>query len=224
MRRCTIERNVNLFTHAIVCIGYRWVQGQKRGRCMYRPLIERTIKSDGKLSSRIRHGLWPTPKTGLPPPAPRLSDLISREEHRRLPRQATAWVAETRTSRGGARMSPKLAGLIGRTILVSIPVLFEDGKARPYRLAGIELQGLWLESSDLADRLLQTETRKSSSVLAAFVPFAQIASVLVATASQAGTGPVSVPTSQAPASLGSANLAKPATPASSGRQQPTKKK
>jgi hypothetical protein len=120
-------------------------------------------------------------------------------------------------------MSPKLAGLIGRTILVSIPVLFEDGKARPYRLAGIELHGLWLESSELADRLLQTKTR-TSSVLAAFVPFAQIASVLVATASQTGAGSVSVPTSQAPSSLGSANLTKPATPASSGRQQPTKKK
>ena len=99
-------------------------------------------------------------------------------------------------------MSPKLAGLIGRTILVSIPVLFEDGKARPYRLAGVELYGLWLESSELADRLLQTETRKSSSVIAALVPFAQIGSVLVARASQTGTGTVSVPTSQASSSLG----------------------
>jgi hypothetical protein len=68
-RRCFIERNVNLFTHARVRIGYSWMQGQKRGRCMYRPLIERTINSDGKLSSRIRHGLWATSKTSLPPPA-----------------------------------------------------------------------------------------------------------------------------------------------------------
>lgn len=191
---------------------------------MYCPLIERTIKSDGKLSSRIRDGLWAT--SNLPPPVAHPSDLTLAQEHPRLPQRATAWVVQTRTSRGVARMSPKLAGLIGRTILVSIPVLFEDGKARPYRLAGIELYGLWLESSELADRLLQTETRKSSSVIAAFVPFAQIGSVLVARASQTGTGSVSVPTSQASSSLGSAkvNLTKTATRTSSGRRQPTKKK
>jgi hypothetical protein len=121
-------------------------------------------------------------------------------------------------------MPPKLGGLIGKTVWISIPALFDDGKARPYRLSGIELHGLWLESSELVDRLLETQIRNSSSALAAFVPFAQIASMLILTAPRIGTGAVSGPTSQALSFAESAVPTQPATPTSSAKQSPTKKK
>ena len=121
-------------------------------------------------------------------------------------------------------MFPNLGGMIGKTVWVSIPVLFDDGKARPYRLAGIELHGLWLESSELVDRLLETQIRNSSSALATFVPFAQIASVLVLTAPRIGASAVSGPASQVLPPAERAVPTKPATPASSARQRPTKRK
>lgn len=79
-------------------------------------------------------------------------------------------------------MQPNLSRYLNRTLLVSIPTLFEDGYCRPYTLLGVELNGLWLKSDDLTNRLLPDESRDSVDVeiAAAFVPFAQIAGVLVA--------------------------------------------
>jgi hypothetical protein len=58
--------------------------------------------------------------------------------------------------------------LVNKTIYVSIPALFQDGRCRPYTLRGAELNGLWLQA-DLA-----------ALAPIVFVPFAQIAGVLVA--------------------------------------------
>lgn len=71
---------------------------------------------------------------------------------------------------------------LNKTLLVSIPVLFEDGTARPYTLLGAEVNGLWLQSNDLTDRLLRDCDRELAKFNpAVFVPFAQIAGVLIAT-------------------------------------------
>ena len=80
-------------------------------------------------------------------------------------------------------MTPSLTQYFNRTVLVSIPALFEDGFCRSFKLIGAELNGLWLQSEELKKRLLSDDTPRhivqmESSV---FVPFAQIAAVLVPT-------------------------------------------
>lgn len=87
-------------------------------------------------------------------------------------------------------MPLKIGQFLGRTVLVSIPALFSDGVARPYTLAGFELHGLWLQSDDLSQRLLSEGTRDlAQAAPAVFVPFAQIAGVLVPTALAADLPP-----------------------------------
>ncbi len=79
-------------------------------------------------------------------------------------------------------MIPNLTRYLNKTIFVSIPPLFEDGTARPYTLLGAEMNGLWLQSEELTDRLLRDEGRELARLSpAVFVPFAQIARVLIAT-------------------------------------------
>ncbi len=79
-------------------------------------------------------------------------------------------------------MPPSLARYLNRILFVSIPTLFEDGTARPYTLIGAELNGLWLQSDALTDRLLQEHGRGLARMNpVVFVPFANIAGVVVAT-------------------------------------------
>jgi len=79
-------------------------------------------------------------------------------------------------------MTPKVAHFLNRTILVSIPSLFEDGEARPFKLLDIEAQGLWLQSDEATARLLTNEMQAyAATAPAIFVPFAQIAAVLAPT-------------------------------------------
>jgi hypothetical protein len=79
-------------------------------------------------------------------------------------------------------MMPKVTQFLNRTVLVSIPGLFDGGAARPFKLLGIEAQGLWLQSEELSRRLLAEEMHDFvSAEPAVFVPFAQIAGVLVPT-------------------------------------------
>jgi hypothetical protein len=80
-------------------------------------------------------------------------------------------------------MTLKLGHFLNKTILVSIPALFEDGACRSYTLRGVDLPGgLWLQSDDLSRRLLADDKQvlvSASPVV--FVPFAQIAGVLIPT-------------------------------------------
>lgn len=79
-------------------------------------------------------------------------------------------------------MSPNLSRYLNQAIFVSIPELFEDGTALPYTLLGVELNGLWLQSDQLTERLLGDEGHQLAQLNpAVFVPFAQIAGVIVAT-------------------------------------------
>ncbi len=79
-------------------------------------------------------------------------------------------------------MTPKLSHYLNRTVLVSVPALFDDGACRPFTLLGAELHGLWLQSDELTRRLLPGDQQHLAATPAAvFVPFAQIAGVLVAT-------------------------------------------
>jgi hypothetical protein len=106
-------------------------------------------------------------------------------------------------------MIPNLVRHLNRTILVSIPALFDDGVCRPYQLLGAELNGLWLQSEELTRRLLPREVGDHATLApAVFVPLAQIAGVLVAT-------PTPLPSTSTPA-------AQPAGAAS--RTEPKRKK
>jgi hypothetical protein len=79
-------------------------------------------------------------------------------------------------------MTPKVSQYVNKTILVSIPSLFEDGACRACKLLGDELQGLWLQSEELTQRLLPDDKQEYvSAAPVVFVPYAQIAGVLVAT-------------------------------------------
>ncbi len=81
---------------------------------------------------------------------------------------------------------PAISRLIGTTVLVSMPALFSDGACRPYRLVGAELNGLWLQASELTERLVTEETREiAETEPVAFVPFTQIAALLIPTAAPA---------------------------------------
>lgn len=70
-------------------------------------------------------------------------------------------------------MISSLSHYLNRTLLISIPSIFEDGRPRPYILRGIEAPGLWLESEDLADKLLQLDKKLPTAPV--FIPFFHIA-------------------------------------------------
>ena len=77
-------------------------------------------------------------------------------------------------------MAANLSKFANKTILVSIPSLSGDVKCRPYKLRGVELIGLWLESDDLASGFLGQELKTNAATAwAFFVPFSQIACVAV---------------------------------------------
>jgi hypothetical protein len=112
-------------------------------------------------------------------------------------------------------MTPNLGRYLNKTILVSIPSLFEDDRCRPYKLIGIELFGLWLEGGDLASRFLTHEYKSvSPATWAVFIPFSQIACVAIATAS-----PTSAPSQ--PASRAQTPVAggEPSSAASEGTRE-----
>jgi hypothetical protein len=75
----------------------------------------------------------------------------------------------------------KISRYLNKTVFVAIPALFDDGACRPFTLLGAELHGLWLQSDELTRRLLPKDKQDLAATPAAvFVPFAQIAGVLVA--------------------------------------------
>jgi|SRR5450759_3705665 hypothetical protein len=79
-------------------------------------------------------------------------------------------------------MLPNLARYLNKTILVSIPAVFADALCRPCTLLGAEINGLWLQSDELTKRLLPSDSADLARLQpVVFVPFAQIAGVLVAT-------------------------------------------
>jgi hypothetical protein len=79
-------------------------------------------------------------------------------------------------------MQPNFARCLNKTIFVSIPALFEDVACRAYKLVGVEFSGLWLQSDELTHRLLSEDMKDIASMApVVFVPFTQIAGVLIAT-------------------------------------------
>ena len=77
-------------------------------------------------------------------------------------------------------MPPKLRQYLNRSILVSIPALFADGKCRAYTLQSIEEDGLWLSSEQLTQRLLpESDHNIAGTAQSVFVPAVQIAAIIL---------------------------------------------
>lgn len=76
-------------------------------------------------------------------------------------------------------MTQNLTKYVNKTVLVSIPALSGDVKCRPYTLTGVELIGLWLQSADLANGFLSHDYKTQAQTWAFFVPYSQIACVIV---------------------------------------------
>jgi hypothetical protein len=77
-------------------------------------------------------------------------------------------------------MIPRLIDYLNQSILVSIPVLHSDVKCRSYTLMGLELQGLWLQSEELLQDLLDNEQGEDAPApTPAFVSFSHIAFVVL---------------------------------------------
>ena len=116
---------------------------------------------------------------------------------------------------------------INTTILVSMPTLFHDSKCRPFKLLGVELPGVWLQSDDLTTRLLPEDMAQYATAgPAVFVPFAHIAGILVPTARPAKTAPPPSPAAVTPPpAAGTAPpAAAPAKVGASARASPSKRK
>ncbi len=87
-------------------------------------------------------------------------------------------------------MTPQVQQYLDKTILVSIPALFDDGKCRPFKLLGVEVPGLWLQADDLTARLLPDRLQAyASAEPMVFVPFAQIAAIVIPTKAPAAPPP-----------------------------------
>jgi hypothetical protein len=70
-------------------------------------------------------------------------------------------------------MTDMLGHHLNRTVMVSIPSVFDDQHPHSCTLTCVESAGLWLQSDDLANKLLHT--RGDKSAVRFFFPFAQIA-------------------------------------------------
>ena len=87
-------------------------------------------------------------------------------------------------------VTPNVTRYLNKTVFVSIPAIFEDRACRAYKLLGVELNGLWLQSDQLTERLLPRDYEDIAFCApATFVPFAQIAGVMVATSAPQSATP-----------------------------------
>jgi hypothetical protein len=116
----------------------------------------------------------------------------------------------TNTGAAAALVAPRIGQFVNRMVLVSIPALYGDGVCRPYTLVGYEAQGLWLRAEELTRRLVADDTPDvSDTVPVVFVPFAQIAAVMI---------PLPPPGSQPPGPPGSGKRGSRARPRNTANQ------
>jgi hypothetical protein len=110
-------------------------------------------------------------------------------------------------------MPPKLKQYLNRSIVVSIPALFEDGKCRPYTLQSIEEDGLWLSSDTLTQRLLPESDRNiAGPAQSVFVPAVQIAAIILPVLTAPAARPAAAATPAGASAAETATATKQGTP------------
>jgi hypothetical protein len=76
-------------------------------------------------------------------------------------------------------MAIELRKLIGHQIIVMGPSFIDNDKLESVKLLAVEETGIWIESQDAVDRVIgRLQKKPSSSSLAFFVPYGQIATIL----------------------------------------------
>jgi hypothetical protein len=98
-------------------------------------------------------------------------------------------------------MPPYVAHYLNKDVLVSIPSLFGDIKARSCRVVAAEAFGVWLKSSDLSARLLPAPPDPGAVPPGIFVPFAEIGAIVPivpAPSATAGLKPASAASAELP--------------------------
>jgi hypothetical protein len=101
---------------------------------------------------------------------------------------------------------------VNKTILVSMPALFHDAKCRPFKLLGVEVPGVWLQSDELTTQLLPEQmTQYAAAGPVVFVPFAHIAGILVPTGRPTTAAPTLAAAAPTPAAA-----SPPSRPVASG--------
>jgi hypothetical protein len=76
-------------------------------------------------------------------------------------------------------MAIELRKLIGHQVIVMGPSFIDNDKLESVKLLAVEETGIWIESQDAVDRVIgRLQKKPSSSSLAFFVPYGQIATIL----------------------------------------------
>ena len=76
-------------------------------------------------------------------------------------------------------MAIELRRLIGHQVIVMGPSFIDNDKLESVKLLAVEETGIWIESQDAVDRVIgRLQKKPSSSSLAFFVPYGQIATIL----------------------------------------------
>jgi hypothetical protein len=66
---------------------------------------------------------------------------------------------------------PALKGMVGKVIIVRIPTLDRDGTSL-VRLHGVESNGIWVESQDFTEAMMQKfKLATSTTTLLLFIPY-----------------------------------------------------
>jgi hypothetical protein len=93
-----------------------------------------------------------------------------------------AAMADRAVTSSPSRVPPGISRFLNRTVLVSIPDVFDDRAVRPCKLRGVEAIGLWLQSEELTTRLLDDEVRDVADMEPiVLVPFAQVLGIVTPT-------------------------------------------
>ena len=117
---------------------------------------------------------------------------------------------------------PGISRFLNKTVMVSIPAVFDDRACRPCTLRGVEAIGLWLQSDELTRRLLDDEVRDVADMEPiVLVPFAQVLGIVTPTLPPVRELPEAEPprrrrTTRKPPAGGQSTQAKPSRPKRSG--------
>jgi hypothetical protein len=77
-------------------------------------------------------------------------------------------------------MEIELRRLINRQVVVLGPSFVDSEKLHSVKLLAVEEAGIWIESDEVADKIIgRLQKKPSSTALAFFVPYSQITTIAV---------------------------------------------
>jgi hypothetical protein len=80
---------------------------------------------------------------------------------------------------GGVEMEIEFSKLINHKVIVIGPEFFDKERLENVRLLGVEATGIWIESEEVLNRIVEKyRVKPSAPGLAFFIPFAHITTIL----------------------------------------------